>query len=352
MMVTLQEVADAAGVSIATASWAVNNKQNVRISQSTREKVRRVARELGYHQNAMARSLARGKSDLIGFISDGVATTPFAGQVIRGAQDEAWRNGKTLLIIDTNGNKDIERQAFSFMRQRQVEGIVYSRWVHEQIAVPSDLDPQTSILVNCFDADHRLRSVVPDEVQGGRSATGLLTAAGHGRIAFVNDDKVSPATEGRLMGYKQALDASGLEFDSQLVFKAVADQEGGYGVADAVLKTSATAVFCHNDRMAMGLYDALRERGLNVPDDLSVVGFDNQEVISAHLHPALSTVGLPQYDLGVLGIRALLQQCSKDGGSSEVADSSAMNSDSRNLGFEPILVSCPVVNRDSIRSLR
>jgi LacI family transcriptional regulator len=89
-----------------------------------------------------------------------------------------------------------------------------------------------------------------------------------------------------------------------------------------------------------------------VPDDLSVVGFDNQEVISAHLHPALSTVGLPQYDLGVLGIRALLQQCSKDGGSSEVADSSAMNSDSRNLGFEPILVSCPVVNRDSIRSLR
>ena len=122
--VTLRDVAEAAGVSIATASWAVNDNRDVRITESTRRKVRRAADELGYHHNALARGLARGRSDIIGFISDGVATSPFAGQVIQGAQDEAWRNGKILLVVDTDGRKDVERRTFSFMFEHQVEGII------------------------------------------------------------------------------------------------------------------------------------------------------------------------------------------------------------------------------------
>ena len=122
--VTLRDVAEAAGVSIATASWAVNDNRDVQITESTRRKVRRAADELGYHHNALARGLARGRSDIIGFISDGVATSPFAGQVIQGAQDEAWRNGKILLVVDTDGRKDVERRTFSFMFEHQVEGII------------------------------------------------------------------------------------------------------------------------------------------------------------------------------------------------------------------------------------
>ena len=122
--VTLRDVAEAAGVSIATASWAVNDNRDVRITESTRRKVRRAADELSYHHNALARGLARGCSDIIGFISDGVATSPFAGQVIQGAQDEAWRNGKILLVVDTDGRKDVERRTFSFMFEHQVEGII------------------------------------------------------------------------------------------------------------------------------------------------------------------------------------------------------------------------------------
>ncbi|MEZ5164666.1 MAG: LacI family DNA-binding transcriptional regulator [Bifidobacterium adolescentis] len=121
---TLRDVAEAAGVSIATASWAVNDNRDVQITESTRRKVRRAADELGYHHNALARGLARGRSDIIGFISDGVATSPFAGQVIQGAQDEAWRNGKILLVVDTDGRKDVERRTFSFMFEHQVEGII------------------------------------------------------------------------------------------------------------------------------------------------------------------------------------------------------------------------------------
>ena len=344
-MVTLQDVARAAGVSIATASWAVNDNKNVRIPESTRRKVRKVAQELGYRQNAMARSLARGQSDLIGFISDGVATSPFAGQVIQGAQDEAWRNGKILLVVDTNGDAGMERRACSFMLERQVEGIAYSSWVHHAVRPPRDLDKVNSVLVNCFDSEGRFPAVVPDEVQGGRAATDLLLQAGHRRISFVNAVDPSPASQGRLQGYRDALAAAGVAYDPNLVIRCAADQEGGYGVVEQVLASGATAVFCHNDRTAMGLFDALRERGLHVPEDLSVVGFDNQEIISAHLHPALSTVGLPQYDLGVLGIRTLLERGGEEG--AEDAEDGGGSAPA----YEPIRVTCPTVVRRSIRNL-
>lgn len=192
--VTLRDVAEAAGVSIATASWAVNDNRDVRITESTRRKVRRAADELGYHHNALARGLARGRSDIIGFISDGVATSPFAGQVIQGAQDEAWRNGKILLVVDTDGRKDVERRTFSFMFEHQVEGIIYSKWVHGSITPPDELGRMPSVLVNCYDECGRFPAVVPDEVQGGATATRLLLEAGHRRIAFVNDAALSPAS--------------------------------------------------------------------------------------------------------------------------------------------------------------
>lgn len=353
--VTLQDVAKAAGVSIATASWAINDNKNVRIPENTRRKVRKVADRLGYHSNAFARSLARGRSDLIGFVSDGVATSPFAGQVIQGAQDEAWRNGKILLVVDTDGNKTIERKAFAFMLEHQVEGLIYSSWVHRAITPPAELDRTTSVLVNCFDELGRFPAVVPNEVQGGRAATELLVRAGHRRIAFVNEPTISPASVGRLEGYRRALAAGGIEYDPTMVVDATADQEGGYGAAGAVLATGATAVFCHNDRTAMGLYDALRERGLRVPDDLSVVGFDNQEVISAHLHPALTTVGLPQYDLGVLGVRSLLalNEPADDGDAADGPDGPDGPDDEAGADeprhYDPLLVACPAVVRDSIR---
>lgn len=340
-MVTLQDVAEAAGVSIATASWAINDNKDVRIPEETRIRVRQVAEGMGYRRNALASGLARGKSDSIGFISDGVATSPFAGQVIRGAQEEAWRNGKILLVVDSNGDKKIEQSAFSFMLERQVEGIVYSSWVHHEVVPSAELGQVTSVLVNCFDRNGNFPAVVPDEVQGGHTATNLLIGAGHKRIAFVNESVPSPASVGRLAGYRQALAEAGIRYNPSLVISAKADQDGGYKAAEAVLRTKATAVFCHNDRTAMGMYDALRERGVQIPRDVSVVGFDNQEVISAHLHPSLTTVALPQYDLGVLGVQ-LLMNMEKAG--------SKHASPSAHERFEPVRVACPPIIRHSIAS--
>src|SRR5699024_2143139 len=162
------------------------------------------------------------------------------------------------------------------------------------------------VLVNCYAPATSSRAIVPDEEEGGLSATTMLLEQGHERIAFINTTSPSPARNGRLTGYQQALRAARAPFDPGLVFDAQPDQERGYAIADQVLESGATAAFCHNDRMAMGVYDALRERGMWIPEDLSVVGFDNQEVIAGHLRPPLSTVALPHYEMGAAGVRVLL----------------------------------------------
>ncbi|MEU5715895.1 LacI family DNA-binding transcriptional regulator [Streptomyces sp. NPDC020403] len=326
--VTMRDVAEAAGVSVSTVSHVVNDT-GARIGQDARARVRRAIDDLGYRPNAMAKNLVKGKSRFLGLVADAIASTPFAGQIIHGAQEEAWRHGYVLLIANTEGNRDAEASAIAMMLEHKVRGILYSTWYHRAVEPPAGLTESDTVLVNCYSADGALPAVVPDETAGGHDATRMLVDAGHRRIAFLNTSTPSPAQEGRLEGYRLALSANGLPFDPDLVVEVRPDQEGGHAAVDQVLAMRATGVFCHNDRVAMGLYVGLRDRGLRVPEDLSVVGFDNQEVIAAHLRPALSTVALPHYELGRLGVRSLLR-----------LDPPAGNG--------PLVVACPSVPRDSI----
>lgn len=306
--VTMKQVAERAGVSVTTVSHVINRKAGARIGQEARRRVLRAVDDLGYRPNALAKTLVKGTSPFIGLVADSIASTPFAGQIVHGAQEEAWRNGHILLVTNTEGNAEAEERAIAMMLQYSVRGILYSRWYHRQVTMPESLTETHSVLVNCFDEASGALAVVPDELAGGRAAAQMLLDEGHTRIAMVNTTSSSPARSGRFAGYRAALDAAGVAIDPDLVLDARPDQEGGFACADAVLAAGATGVCCHNDRMAMGLYDALRDRDVSVPGDLSVVGFDNQEVIAGHLHPPLSTVALPHYELGAAGVRALLGQ--------------------------------------------
>jgi LacI family transcriptional regulator len=332
--VTLRDVAEAAGVSTATVSLIVNKKKSARIAEETRQRVKDAIRTLGYRPNAMAKTLVSGTSRFIGLVADGVATTPFAGQIIHGAQDEAWKHGYALLIANTEGNGELEQDAIQMMLEYKVRGILYSTWFHRQTDIPAPLREADFVLVNCFSNEPGARAVVPDEVQGGRSATEILLRHGHRRIAFINATIPAPAKDGRLLGYREALEEAGVPFDPELVMEAYPDQEGGYRATGALLKRDVTAVYCYNDRMAMGLYDGLREQGLSIPDDMAVVGFDNQEVIAAHLRPPLSTVSLPHYELGAAGVRMLLEL---DGAPDVAADGVAK-------------IYCPPVERTSVKA--
>lgn len=326
--ITIRDVAEAAGVSTATVSLVVNDKEGARIGDKTRERVQKAVAELGYRPNALAKDLASFRSRFIGLVADAIATTPFAGQIIHGAQDEAWRHGYVLLVANTEGDQDTEHEAIAMMLEHKVRGIVYSTWYHREVEVPSELVETDCVLVNCF-ADAKLPAVVPDETGGGHDATAMLLEQGHRRVAFLNTITPSPAHDDRFNGYRRALDEAGLPFDPALVIDVQPDAEGGYNAVASLLGLGITGVFCHNDRVAMGLYDGLRERGIIVPNDVSVVGFDNQDVIAAHLRPPLSTVALPHYELGAAGVRVLL-------------GIEAVGPDRR------LTVTCPPVQRNSI----
>lgn len=145
---------------------------------------------------------------------------------------------------------------------------------------------------------------------GGRTATEVLLSKGHERIGFINLPPGVPATIGRLEGYKQALEAHGVAFDASLVSYGDGTASCGYQHAAELLRASnpPTAIFCGNDQIAMGAYEALKGFGLRIPDDVAVVGFDNQELIAAQLRPPLSTVALPYYEMGRWAVNYLIAQ--------------------------------------------
>jgi LacI family transcriptional regulator len=307
---TMNDVAQLAGVSQTTVSFVVNDSQSVTIAAETKARVWEAVKQLGYRPNAMAQGLRTQRSNTIGFITDEIAITPHAGRIIEGAQDTAWENGKILLLVNTKRNPEMERTAAEMLLERQVEGIIYATTYHHAVELPASLRDVPTVLLDCFVKDHSLPSVVPDEVDGGYCASKALLERGHRRVGFINNVDPIPATSGRLAGYKRALKEFGLPFEKNLTCIELSDQAGGYRGALHLMRqpNPPTALFCFNDRMAMGAYDALRKLGLSIPEDVAVIGFDNQEIISAHLYPPLSTMQLPHYQMGAWAVDYLIYQ--------------------------------------------
>jgi LacI family transcriptional regulator len=309
----MYDVARAAGVSQTTVSFVVNNAPNTNIPQETRDRVWAVVEELGWRPNAMARGLRMRHSHTIGLISDEIATSSHAGKIIQGAQDAAWANTKMLLVINTGNNRDIERAALEMMLERQVEGLIYATMYHRAVEPPA-LAQVPIVLLDCYVADRSLPSVVPDEIQGGRSATEVLLRKGHRRIGYINEIGPLTAMFGRLEGYKQALASYDIPFDPSLIRAGSSNSMQGYRCAIELLQLAdrPTALFCFNDSMAMGAYEAVKQHGLTIPGDIAIVGFDNLEVIAAQLHPPLTTMELPHYAMGQWAVQYLLNHGDDD----------------------------------------
>jgi LacI family transcriptional regulator len=163
-------------------------------------------------------------------------------------------------------------------------------------------------LLDCYTPDRSFPSVVPNEVLGGRTAVEFLLKKGHRRIGFAQDSDPVPAAKGRMEGLKQALVAYGLPFEEALVQRDVSLPAGGYRATMALMRLPhpPTAIFCYNDRMALGAYNALRELNLSIPDDVAIIGFDNQELIAADISPPLTTMALPHYEMGQWAVQHLL----------------------------------------------
>ncbi|MGW0576081.1 LacI family DNA-binding transcriptional regulator [Streptomyces sp. NPDC002920] len=334
----IKDVAAAAGVSVTTVSHILNEVEGKRVNTETRQRVLEAARQLGYAPNGLARGLRLKRSSTIGFVSDQIATTPHAGRIILGAQEEAAKHDLLLLMMNTGGDRELERREIELLLQRQVDGVLYASMYHRVVEVPEQLRSVPTVLLDARADDPSVPSVVPDEVQGGATAVRELLRHGHRRIGFLNNVDDIPATHGRLEGYRQALAEAGVPFDPRLVVAETASAAGAYRAALTLLRAveRPTALFCFADRMAMGVYHAAAELGLSIPADLSVIGFDNQELICDGMFPGLTTVALPHYEMGARAVAQLLALTgAKDRGTGPAAQE---------------MLPCPLVARASVAS--
>ena len=335
----IRDVAELAGVSVTTVSHVLNDTPNMRVAKETRERVREAAKTLGYGPNRAAQALRTNRSGLIGLLSEEIATPPHAGRIILGAQDAARAHDLTLVIINTErepGTNSHEDDVQALI-DRQVDAVLYATMYHRRVSLPQNLTALPTVLIDSTDSAGLVPAVVPDEVGGAVAAVTHLVEAGHSRIGFLNNVDDVPATHGRFEGYRRVLAAHGIPFDAVLVAAAPSETIPGYELAREVLSRAdrPTALFCYNDRMAMGAYRAAVELGLSIPTDLSIVGFDNQELIAANLFPGLTTVALPHYEMGVWAVETLVRLLHDSDEATPLAN-------------EPTLLDCPLVIRDSV----
>jgi LacI family transcriptional regulator len=311
--VTIEDIARLAQVGRGTVSRVLN--QHPSVSDEVRARVQAVIDELNYSPNFSARHMRTESSNLIGFVTDEVITTPYAVDMIVGAQAVLHERGKILLVVNAGYDAEDTRSSIKVLLERRVEGIIYAAMFHRAVELPEGMNQVPLVLANCFAADRRLPSVVPDEFSGGYNATRHLLEQGHRRIAFINLGHPEPprlppiaAAEGRLRGYYQALRDFDVPIDETLVCDTDQKPASNYAATQAFMRLPdpPTAFFCGNDRTAMGCYSGLMAMGLRIPQDVAVVGFDNSLLIAEALDPALTTIQLPHYEMGKWAVEYLL----------------------------------------------
>jgi LacI family transcriptional regulator len=332
---TMMDVARHAGVSQATVSLILNGSPGARFSAGTRNKVKRIAAELGY--TLVRRDKRRGSAGqtVIGFVVDELTADPWMALAFEGAREKALEYGCTTFLTVSRGDPEAEILALDEVGDSPLLGIIFGTILTRRVDPAPGLLSHRSVLLNCYDIDRALPSVVPGDLVGGRTATERLIRAGRNRIAMINGQQGLDATRDRLKGYRQALASHDLPFDSDLVRPGNWEPSSGYEETQALmaLRRPPDAIFCANDLMAVGCYDALRELGLRVPSDVSVIGYDDRD-LAQHLHPPLTTLVLPHREMGAIAAELLIDSA---GG--------------MRVGPTQIKVECPLVERSSVAPL-
>ncbi|MCI1225284.1 LacI family DNA-binding transcriptional regulator [Bifidobacterium sp.] len=304
-MTTMKEIARRTGVSISTVSLVLNDRDAGRVKPKTAVHVRRIAKELGYQPNPLARSLRTSKTRILGFISEEIATTPYAGGMILGAQDAASRLGYVMLTVNTEGIASADDE-IAALRRYGVDGFVYAKMFNCLTSVPSSLTSLPFVLADAQDEEHRSPSITPDEIQIGYDATRRLITAGCSRIAYIGSLDPMLAQGQRLVGHLQALKDAGLDLGPGMQIN-VSGNEAALAAIDRLIESEhPDGFFCFNDARAMQLYLCAARHGLHIGEDISVVGVDNHRVFAETLSPRLTSVELPHYEMGFWAVSKLV----------------------------------------------
>lgn len=311
----MSDIATACGVSQATVSLVLNNAPGTRISQATRAAVVAKAQELGYRRAGRSGE----RRPLIAMLINDVTSTPHVAGLIEGVTDAANEAGLLVSILHTCGDEATEAAALEHLSASGLRGIIYARLVTQEVVPPAGLLDRPAVLLNCHAAGDPIPSVVPADLAAGFTATLALLDAGHRRVAFIGGEDSLEASRERLKGYRRALATRDLPSDPALVVKGSWQLSGGHAAFRrlAKLPDPPTAVFCFCDRTALGVYEAAQELGLRIPQDLSVIGFDN-ESFTADMRPPLTTLELPHADMGRHAVEELNRRLAAPGAAPRV----------------------------------
>lgn len=346
-MATIYNVAKLAGVSPKTVSRVLNGDAPVRAK--TRAKVEAAIEELGFVPSNAARMMRSNRSGLIGLITGAISRTAEPCEphglpelfIVQGIQKEMARTGKTLMIADTGGAPAKIPQLIRTFAQHRVEGLIYVAEYHQKVALDISKAACPMLLSNCFDSESTT-CVLPDDRGGQRDLVREIIESGHRRIGFLTLDNAICATVERTMGYRDALQEAGIAYDPMLVTMGYPEsnqRSSEFLIAslDRLLNQQEppTVLCCGNDEMALRVYGLLRTRGIMVPEQMSVAGFDDYRTIAETLFPPLTTAVLPYLDMGRVSARTLIDMI--EGRMSQANG--------------PIQVSGPVVWRSSVTAL-
>jgi LacI family transcriptional regulator len=303
--VTIIEVAAEAGVSFGTVSRVINN--DVHVKKETRERVLKAMDKLGFVANRQARSLAGGKSNSIGVLVPDLGTS-YIGEIMRGIDAEVSLTDLDLILYTTHRTASKEANYVANLAQGMVDGLLLvlpRRPVDFIGALTRRKFP--FVLIDHQGTDHDCPAVGAANWQGGYNATEYLIKLGHQRIGFITGWMDLGCSTDRLEGYRAALRTYHVPEAPELIYEGTFNQPDGYTGAAYLLDLPQppTAIFASNDVMAMGVMDAVRNRGLRVPEDVSVIGFDDIPEASL-IHPALTTIRQPLEKMGQVATQVLI----------------------------------------------
>ncbi|TCD53932.1 LacI family DNA-binding transcriptional regulator [Alloscardovia theropitheci] len=356
-MTTMKEISALAGVSVSTVSLVLNNRDSGRVNTQTAEHIRALAHQLGYKPNQMARSLRTSRTHILGFLSDEVATTPYAGAMISGAQDAASQYGYVIMTVSTD-NEAQERHEIAALERYGVDGFFLAKMSNRHSRVPENLSEYPVVLVNStYDYSSakktsiagvpRYTGIAPDEKRIGYDATKRLIDAGCTRIAYIGCHEPMIAETLRFEGYQDALKDARIEYDSNLCIQVGNNTPALQAVHSLIDKHHPDGFFCFNDARAWYVYDCAARLGQEIGRDIHIVGVDNHRVLAETLSPQLTTIELPHYEMGYWAACKLISMIEeKDTQDFEIPDTTAPLPSLDNDG--DVFIQCALIEKESV----
>ena len=300
-------VAEKAEVSVNTASRAINNKPDINLE--TKKRVLQIAKELGYVRNATAVALRTRKTGTIGVvIADN--RNPFYAEVLSGMEEAAREKNYHIILANTQRDYQKEEEAINLLLAKRVDGLLIAPVQDRDDDIKNLIDANIPFVVVGRDFKNiEVDAIYNDEVKGGFLATEYLIKKGHKRIALIDGFLYKSPAKGRLEGYKKALNKYRISLDESLISVGDINIEDGYERTKQMLEKNLdfTAIFAYNDMMAFGAMQAIKEKGLRIPEDIGLIGYDDI-LFSSLISPALTTIRLKKQELGVKSVKLLFSR--------------------------------------------